>query len=114
MLNSIIMPLTTSGNAGNQTGAMGMLTMFIPLIGIVALMYFMMIRPQKKKEKKDAEMRNNIQIGDEVVTVGGVVGIVFSIKDDTIVIETGSDRSKIRIKKIAIATNQTIHEEEAK
>ncbi|MBS7113045.1 MAG: preprotein translocase subunit YajC, partial [Ruminococcus sp.] len=54
------------------------------------------------------------EIGDEVVTNGGIVGIVFSIKDDTVVIETGGDRSKIRVKKWAIAKNETIHDGDAK
>lgn len=87
---------------------------FIPLILIIVVFYFLIIRPQKKQDKKDAEMRDNLEIGDEVVTNGGIVGIVFSIKDDTVVIETGGDRSKIRVKKWAIAKNETIHDGDAK
>ena len=59
-------------------------------------------------------MRENLEVGDEVVTNGGIVGIIFSIKEDTVVIETGGDRSKIRVKKWAIAKNETAHEEETK
>ena len=55
-------------------------------------------------------MRDALEVGDEVVTNGGIVGIVFSIKDDTVVIETGGDRSKIRVKKWAIAKVETIHD----
>ena len=69
--------------------------------------YFFIIRPQKKQDKKDAEMRDNLEIGDEVVTNGGIVGIVFSIKDDTVVIETGGDRSKIRVRSgLSLRTKQ--------
>ena len=55
-------------------------------------------------------MRDSLEIGDEVVTNGGIVGIVFQVKEDTVVIETGGDRSKIRVKKWAIAQNLTVHE----
>ena len=55
-------------------------------------------------------MRESLEIGDEVVTNGGIVGIVFQVKEDTVVIETGGDRSKIRVKKWAIAQNLTVHE----
>lgn len=92
--------------AGQLLGA------FIPLILVVVIFYFFLIRPQKKKDKKDAEMRKNLQVGDEVVTVGGVVGIVFQVKEDTVVVETGGDRSKIRVKKWAIAQNLTVHEDD--
>lgn len=90
-----------------------MLITFIPLILIIVVFYFILIRPQKKKDKQDAQMRKNLQVGDEVVTAGGVVGIVFSIKEDTVVIETGGDRSKIRIKKWAISQNLTAHDDSA-
>ena len=78
---------------------------------VLIVFYFVLIRPQKKKEKQDAQMRKNLQVGDEVVTAGGIVGIVFSVKEDTVVIETGGDRSKIRVKKWAIAQNLTIHDD---
>lgn len=95
--------------AGNTTA--GYAATFIPLILIVIFFYFFIIRPQKKQEKKDAQMRDNLEIGDEIVTNGGIVGIVFQIKEDTVVIETGGDRSKIRIKKWAIAKNETVHDD---
>ncbi len=76
------------------------LLMFVPLI---AVMYFFMIRPQRKAEKKATEMRNSLDVGDTVTTIGGIVGIVSSLKEDTVVIETGGDRTKIRFKRSAIA-----------
>ncbi len=75
-------------------------------IGMLAILfvflYFFMIRPQKKQEKKDAEMRNALQVGDEVTTIGGIIGKVVSIKGETFVLETTKDRTKIRFLKGAI------------
>jgi preprotein translocase subunit YajC len=84
------------------------LVTFIPIILMVALMYFLMIRPQNKKEKKVAEMRNSIEVGDEITTIGGIVGRVASIKEDTFVLETGSDRVKLRFKRWAIQDVQKL------
>ena len=77
----------------------------LPLLGIVFLfivMYFFMIRPQKKQEKRDADMRNALAVGDEVTTIGGIIGKVISIKEETFVLETTKDRTKIRFLKGAI------------
>ncbi len=75
-------------------------------IGMIALLfvflYFFMIRPQKKQEKKDAEMRDALQVGDEVTTIGGIIGKVVSIKGETFVLETTKDKTKIRFLKGAI------------
>ena len=78
---------------------------FAPIIVVVIVFYFMLIRPQQKKDKEDRAMRENLEVGDEIVTIGGIVGLVASVKEDTVVIETGSDRSKIRIRKSAVAEN---------
>lgn len=69
----------------------------------LAIMYFLMIRPQKKRDKELANMRNSLEVGDTVVTIGGIIGIVASVKDDTVVIETGGERTKVRFKRSAIA-----------
>jgi len=75
-------------------------------IGMIVLLfvflYFFMIRPQKKQEKKDAEMRDALEVGDEVTTIGGIIGKVVSIKDQTFVLETTKDKTKIRFLKGAI------------
>lgn len=101
---------SASGDAAAQN-PLSMLMTFIPLILIFVVFYFLLIRPQKKREKATNEMRNNVQVGDEVVTQGGIVGRVVSIKEDNIVIETGSERSKLRIKRWAIAAVETIHDD---
>ena len=76
--------------------------MIIMLVALVAVFYFFMIRPQKKQEKKDAEMRGALQVGDEVTTIGGIIGKVVSIKEDTFVLETTKDKTKIRFLRGAI------------
>ncbi|MBE6645907.1 MAG: preprotein translocase subunit YajC [Ruminococcaceae bacterium] len=77
-------------------------------IGMIVLLfvflYFFMIRPQKKQEKKDAEMRDGLEVGDEVTTIGGIIGKVVSIKGETFVLETTKDKTKIRFLKGAIRT----------
>ena len=67
-----------------------------------AFLYFFMIRPQKKQEKKDAEMRDSLAVGDEVTTIGGIIGKVVSIKGETFVLETTKDKTKIRFLRGAI------------
>lgn len=82
---------------------------FLPIIAVFVVFYFFMMRPQKKKEKETERMRKDVQIGDEIVTIGGVVGKVVSIKDeDQLIIETGSDKTRIRIKRWAIQNKNTI------
>lgn len=81
-----------------------MMTLVITMVLTLGLMYFMIYRPQKKQQKKDTEMRNALDIGDEVTTIGGIVGRVVAIKEDTFVLETGSDRMKIRFRRSAIAS----------
>ena len=83
----------------------------VPFLLLIVVFYFVLIRPQRKRDKETQRMRNSIQVGDEVLTVGGIVGLVVSIKEDTVVVETGGDRSKIRLKRWAIQENLTKHEE---
>ena len=85
----------------------------LPFVLLIVVFYFVLIRPQRKRDKETQRMRNNLQVGDEIVTVGGVVGLVVSIKEDTVVVETGGDRSKIRIKRWAIQENLTVHDDTA-
>ena len=71
-------------------------------IGLVAVLYFFSIRPQRKQEKEANEMRNSLEVGDEITTIGGIIGKVVSIRDETLVLETSHDRTRIRILKSAI------------
>ena len=90
-----------------------MFTMLIPFVIIIFFFYFLLIRPQKKKDKEAKAMRDSIQIGDEIMTIGGIVGIVVKKTEDTVVIETGGDKSKLRIKVWAIQENITVSEKTA-
>ena len=101
MFNNLYM-LDGQAAAGQATG--GGWEMIIMLVVFIGAMYFFMIRPQKKQEKQIAEMRNNLMIGDEVTTNGGILGRVVHVKDDVVTLETGSDRLKIKVRKWAIAT----------
>ena len=74
----------------------------IMIVVLIAVFYFFMIRPQKKQEKKDAEMRDSLQVGDEVTTIGGIIGKVVSVKGETFVLETTKDKTKIRFLKGAV------------
>lgn len=81
-----------------------MLGTIIMLVLTVVVFYFFAIRPQKKQEKEAADMRNSISVGDEIITIGGIIGTVIIIKDDKMMIETGNDRSKLTILKSAVRT----------
>ena len=80
------------------------------LVIMIAIFYFLLIRPQKKKEKADRMMRNALSAGDHIVTIGGFVGRVLSVKDDEVTFETGSDRTKMTVKKWAIQSRQSTEE----
>ena len=73
------------------------------LVVVVFVFYFFMIRPQKKQEREQNDMRNALTVGDEITTIGGIIGKIVSIKDETCVIETTRDCTKIRILKSAIS-----------
>lgn len=80
---------------------LGLIGGFLPLIIVLVLMYFMMIRPQQKQQKKLAEMRSSLVIGDRIVTIGGIKGSVVKISDDSIIIESGNG-AKLDIVKTAV------------
>lgn len=84
------------------------------MIGVMVLfMWLFIYRPQKKQQEKETEMRNSLEIGDEVTTIGGIIGRVISIKEDTFVMETGSDRTKIRFRRAAIQSIEKLNMDSA-
>ena len=94
---------STADTAAAEAGLAGQgITTIIMLVAMVAVFYFFMYSPQKKQEKETAAMRNSLQVGDEITTVGGIIGKVISIKEETVMIETGRDGTKIRILRSAI------------
>lgn len=91
-----------------QTGSSA--SMFIMLAGMFAIMYFLMIRPQKKRQKEEQAMRDAVEVGDEITTIGGICGKVVTTKEDSLIIETGADRNRMMIKRWAVQINNTATE----
>ena len=94
-MNTILLEGTGS------TGGSGLVSILM-IVAMLAILYFFMIRPQKKQEKETQAMRNALQVGDEITTIGGIIGKIISIKEETCMIETGHDRTKLRILKSAV------------
>lgn len=78
-------------------------TTILPLVLVVAVFYFLMIRPENKRKKQAEEMRNSLTVGDEITTIGGIVGTICAVKENTVVMETGADRVRIEFTKWAIS-----------
>ena len=92
------------------SGSVSMWSSIIMMALIIVVFWFFIIRPQRKKDKETAKMRSELQVGDEIVTIGGIIGIIVSMKEDSLVIETGSDRSKVRLARWAISGKNTTAE----
>jgi preprotein translocase subunit YajC len=87
---------------------------YIMMGAMLVVVYLVMFMPQRKQQKRVAQMRASLDIGDEILTQGGIIGRVVNLKEDTVVIETGSDRVKLRIVRSAIAQNITPKESAGK
>ena len=96
-------------NAGMDAGT-GMGSTMVMLIVMLAVFYFMLIRPENKRKKEAEEMRASVKKGDKVTTIGGIVGTVVDVKENNIVIETSADQVRIEIAKWALSTNETAAE----
>lgn len=83
-------------------GTGSLISTIVMIVAMIAVFYFLMFRPQKKQEKETQAMRNSLEVGDEITTIGGIVGEIVSVREDTIMIETGKDRTKIRILRGAV------------
>ena len=99
--------LTLETAAGAGTGTQNPASSLILMVVMVVAMYFLMIRPQKKRQKEEQNMRDAVQVGDEITTTGGIMGRIVTVKEDSIILETGADRVKIKLHKSAIYTNDT-------
>ena len=95
--------LSEAGNA--PSGGLG--STIIMLVAMLAIFYFMMIRPENKRKKEAELMRSEMKVGDEIVTIGGICGKVVHIKEDKFVIETSADQVRIEFAKWALSTNET-------
>ncbi len=101
-----------TGGDTPAAGGAGAATSLIMIVAMLAIFYFFMYRPQKKQDKEQNDMRNNLKVGDEITTIGGIIGKIVSIKDETVLIETSSERNKIRILRTAVR-NVDVHAEDA-
>ena len=99
--------LDAAATTGTGSGGKSQRSMIIMLVAMVVVMYFVMIRPQKKKQAEEQKLRDSIQIGDDVTTIGGISGRIVTVKEDSVVIETGADRTKVKFMRWAIQTNDT-------
>ena len=102
----------TTENQSASAGFMSTLLSFLPFVVIILVFYFLMIRPQRKQQKEQEQMRNSIEVGDQITTIGGIVGTVRQIKDDgdIYVIETGANNDRMTIRKWAVQTKDTVSE----
>jgi len=96
--------LTETGMPGGMGGSIVM------LVAMLAIFYFMLIRPENKRKKEAEQMRSSVKTGDKITTIGGIIGTVVHVKDDKIVVETGADQVRIEFAKWAISTNETAAE----
>ena len=89
----------------------GMGSTLIMLVLMLAVFYFMLIRPENKRKKEAEEMRSAVKVGDKITTIGGICGTVVSVKEDKLVLETGADQVRIELAKWAMSTNETAAEQ---
>ena len=92
------------------TASTGMGSTLIMMVLMIAIFYFMLIRPENKRKKEAEQMRSSVMKGDKIVTIGGIVGTVVDVKENKIVIETSADQVRIELEKWAISSNETAAE----
>ena len=103
--------LEAATTTGTETAAEGsLLTPILMMVIMVAIFYFILIRPENKRKKEAQKMREAVKVGDKVVTIGGIVGTVVSVKDERFVMETSADQVRIEFEKWALSTNTTAEE----
>ena len=96
--------LESTGTAGTTGGMGSSILMIVVMLGIF---YFMLIRPENKRKKEAEQTRNSVKNGDQIITIGGIVGTVVNVKEDKIVIETSADQVRMELMKWAISSNET-------
>lgn len=111
-MNTVILAAAAADAPANSTES----TIFMLVLWalVIFAFYFFLMRPQKKRQKEEMQMRENLQIGDKVITTGGISGKVVALKEKEIIIETGSDRTKLTVMRWAIQINQTKHDDQSK
>ena len=104
-MNPFLVVLTETSRTGGT--AVSLLTTILPFAVLIVVFYVLLIRPENKKKKALNEMRNALSVGDEITTIGGIIGRVVHIKDDLVTIETSEDRVRIQLARWAISTKGT-------
>ncbi len=99
--------LETAVDTSADLAGAGGLSTIIMIVVMIAIFYFMLIRPENKRKKEAEQMRSSLKVGDDITTIGGITGKVVNIKDDRFVIETGADQVRIEFAKWALSTNET-------
>lgn len=103
----------SAAETSSSSGASGIGMTVVYIVIMIAIFYFLLIRPQRKRDKQTRSMLDDLRAGDEVITIGGVMGIVVSIKDESVLIASGANNTKLRFEKSAIKEVLTVHDEEA-
>ncbi len=93
--------------AMDPAGGSSMASVIIMVVAMIAIFYFMLIRPENKRKKEAEELRSSLKVGDQITTIGGIAGTVVNVKEDKFVIETGADQVRIEFQKWALSTNDT-------
>lgn len=108
-MNFALLDQASQAQASQQASVWQMVGTIAIWVVVIAVFYFLFMRPQKKKQKQEEELRNSIEIGDDVTTIGGIVGKIVAVRedDDTFILETASDKTKMRFKKWAISSVDT-------
>ena len=101
-------------NAQEVPSMFGGPTMIIMLVAFIAIFYFMILRPENKKKKEQQALRDSIKVGDEITTIGGIMGKVVHMKDEVLVVESGEDQVRLEMQKWAVMTNNTAEKEKGK
>lgn len=111
-MNFLALALDTATNGATPNTAQSGIMSIVMLVVMVVVFYFFIMRPQKKKQKEEEKMRNNLQVGDEIITIGGIHGKIISLKEDSFVLESTVDKCKLKFERWAIQQNLTVHDEE--
>ena len=100
-------------SAAGTTAAGSSASMILMFVVLIAVFYFFMIRPENKRKKEAQQMRDSLKVGDNITTIGGIIGDVVSVKEDSIVVETSADRVRVEFAKFAVSSNNTAEKEAA-
>ena len=113
-MSELVLPLlmgAQSGAEGSQSGGFGSIMSFLPFIAIIAIFYFLIIRPQNKKQKETQKMLSALKKGDKVVTIGGIHGTITGVRETTVVVKV-DDNTKLEFNRSAVSSIEVVAKEE--